>query len=1368
MTVGLYYRYIGEAYVNLDQHDEGLRYLKLFREISKSEENCIEIQRGLAAIGWCYLEHGRFLERQWAEEDKNDHSKRAKYQICYVKAEKFSRHAYAAIPKDEGKENFSDREGKEMKIAALLNRGTALLQMKKLDSAQTCFLEASGFAKNYTSLYDKYHVNLMLLRVTILIIKQEYADALKLNKEIMHTLEKLPIADSDKQSSHAEALNQKIQVLVGLRQFQQAKKISKSIFVRNGGKADGNERTLKTLISICRLLKDVNKSELDDSSTIKIYEKIGDLCVNLECFDTANFYYEKAMDKSISGGIEDKKVLGGLYFSIAENYTDLENFQNAEIFYNKKLELCNDDAREACKIYLHLAKSAHLSGKSIDEIMNNCDNAKKLAIRSGRPALEARVLQLIFNYQSIHGSATCDISEQEFIRFVEQYQLDTKNLFTEENDQEESVSESSEELNVDELSEEDDEDSDSELQCIGGGLVKSGRKRVAYKHKFNAMGESELHVKCQEDGNMTAIQTMIKMGHDKDIADRAKFAPIHEACNYGFLEYVRELHTSGAKLNLKSNTGVTPLITACSNGSVDIIEYLVQAGALVHIQEECGWTAKDHLTHYINSNRSTLSSEVLERFSIVIRKMDKGMRGYELLPKKPVSTVFETEGDQNDTFLQDDILSINDNENKPSRLSRNRKKPTTNRYRTDFEKTIQSPCSQDSPNLGTSSSIKSYVDAVSSVRNRRLIQPRLNLVTIDRNNYLSQVSCKRTSTTSRQSIIEDDWLEDDVSRFNKKSRKDLKSKESIDDDLFRDTLPKPKNRNINKFITASDNSIVTVPKYNPSELYPRTSTQIPTETSEYINANIPQSGMLQLTQNPPIAINENRVEVPASSPSVLRFYVQIEGRRLLIPIPKDGKVSDLSKEVLNRYNSSKVAQDAVGRMPIIKLLDSEGCELDDGDMLLDLFGSTASEPIRLQSRVEKWELKNVEAVYEKLCNDMNLMCLPEIKQALSQSQQTTRLDIERSIIRSKSSQPIFRALRYRSVLTEVNLAGNKLGIGVKESTSREDSSLNCMEELGNSLKTLSSLVKLNLSSNALLQQHLEMFTKAFCSQASENIEMENSELNVRELNLGFNFVGDESDTSIMTLFGVCPKLQTLRLTSCGLSKRFFLRKYNEWENLFSKLNGSSIINIDISHNPNMEVIGIDKMLQLLNPNKVLSIDISKCTLSNDSKGNLGDAIFKYASRGRPDIALQDLNMSKNSSVELEDFCNSLYHMSCLKILNASYCDGLNLEFVVRLFEEMWTQSSNCEKVQLNSDLNLWIDASAGDNLTERLLSNIEHLASENCLNSLQLSYHGSDKETNNLDKLIAAWQEVFKDKSKVDICGTNLRFSVTEPNTYSV
>ena len=455
-------------------------------------------------------------------------------------------------------------------------------------------------------------------------------------------------------------------------------------------------------------------------------------------------------------------------------------------------------------------------------------------------------------------------------------------------------------------------------------------------------------------------------------------------------------------------------------------------------------------------------------------------------------------------------------------------------------------------------------------------------------------------------------------------------------------------------------------------------------------------------------------------------------------------------------------------MPIIKLLDSEGCELDDGDMLLDLFGSTASEPIRLQSRVEKWELKNVEAVYEKLCNDMNLMCLPEIKQALSQSQQTTRLDIERSIIRSKSSQPIFRALRYRSVLTEVNLAGNKLGIGVKESTSREDSSLNCMEELGNSLKTLSSLVKLNLSSNALLQQHLEMFIKAFCSRASENIEMENSELNVRELNLGFNFVGDESDTSIMTLFGVCPKLQTLRLTSCGLSKRFFLRKYNEWENLFSKLNGSSIINIDISHNPNMEVIGIDKMLQLLNPNKVLSIDISKCTLSNDSKGNLGDAIFKYASRGRPDIALQDLNMSKNSSVELEDFCNSLYHMSCLKILNASYCDGLNLEFVVRLFEEMWTQSSNCEKVQLNSDLNLWMDASAGDNLTERLLSNIEHLASENCLNSLQLSYHGSDKETNNLDKLIAAWQEVFKDKSKVDICGTNLRFSVTEPNTYSV
>ena len=218
---------------------------------------------------------------------------------------------------------------------------------------------------------------------------------------------------------------QKLQALLGLRQFQQAKKLCKSLFIRNGGNLDDIiGRWLKNIVRICHLTEDVNKKDITGTSLIKIYERIGDLCVNLERYDTANFYYEKAVDIAGTIGVEEKKLLGGLYFSIAENYLDLEFFEMAEVFYAKKLEMCRQDAKESCQITLRLAKCAHLNGRDIEKIGFLCDEARKLAVRSGRNALEARVLQLTHNYQLRHESSACDISKQELERFIQQYQLE--------------------------------------------------------------------------------------------------------------------------------------------------------------------------------------------------------------------------------------------------------------------------------------------------------------------------------------------------------------------------------------------------------------------------------------------------------------------------------------------------------------------------------------------------------------------------------------------------------------------------------------------------------------------------------------------------------------------------------------------------------------------------------------------------------------------------------------------------------------------------------------------------------------------------------------------------------------------------------
>ena len=107
---------MGEAYAYMDQYEEGLTYLKLFRDISKTQENEVEVQRALTAIGWCHLEFGKYLERQWEEENKIDDLKKEKFQAIYLKAEKFSRLAFTAIPEGVDTEKCSLKESSIFKI----------------------------------------------------------------------------------------------------------------------------------------------------------------------------------------------------------------------------------------------------------------------------------------------------------------------------------------------------------------------------------------------------------------------------------------------------------------------------------------------------------------------------------------------------------------------------------------------------------------------------------------------------------------------------------------------------------------------------------------------------------------------------------------------------------------------------------------------------------------------------------------------------------------------------------------------------------------------------------------------------------------------------------------------------------------------------------------------------------------------------------------------------------------------------------------------------------------------------------------------------------------------------------------------------
>ena len=270
---------------------------------------------------------------------------------------------------------------------------------------------------------------------------------------------------------------------------------------------------------------------------------------------------------------------------------------------------------------------------------------------------------------------------------------------------------------------------------------------------------------------------------------------------------------------------------------------------------------------------------------------------------------------------------------------------------------------------------------------------------------------------------------------------------------------------------------------------------------------------------------------------------------------------------------------------------------------------------------------------------------------------------------------------------------------------------------------------------------------------------------LREIDIGFNDLGDECDNSIISILENCQHLESLKISNCDLSKHFFLKSYKKWESVFEKKTNCPMKRIDISHNPKIGVVGIDKMLQLFDVNSLISMNIKSCTdsLSGNIKENLGEVIFRFSSRGRPDIALQELDMSQNYNVEIEDICNAFYHMSHLKKLCMSYCDGLTYDTIVKLFEELWTQSSNCQHLKIHSNTDIWSHLKIDPDSFQRLLSNLKYLTSENSLRQLELSFHKESLiEREAMRDMILCWYNVFNDRSKIEMNSRNVIMSVLD------
>ncbi|KAM4708442.1 SMC5-SMC6 complex localization factor protein 1 isoform 2-T3 [Discoglossus pictus] len=104
--------------------------------------------------------------------------------------------------------------------------------------------------------------------------------------------------------------------------------------------------------------------------------------------------------------------------------------------------------------------------------------------------------------------------------------------------------------------------------------------------KQNLKGETALHIACINNKVKKLILLLSLPGTSINAKDNAGWTPLHEACNHGSTECVREILQHCPEVDLLSHVdGVTPLHDALLNGHVDIAKMLLQYGGQVLLQQ---------------------------------------------------------------------------------------------------------------------------------------------------------------------------------------------------------------------------------------------------------------------------------------------------------------------------------------------------------------------------------------------------------------------------------------------------------------------------------------------------------------------------------------------------------------------------------------------------------------------------------------------------------------------------------------------------------------------------------------------------------------------------------------------------------------
>uniref|UniRef100_A0A3Q3WFD5 F-box/LRR-repeat protein 15/At3g58940/PEG3-like LRR domain-containing protein n=1 Tax=Mola mola TaxID=94237 RepID=A0A3Q3WFD5_MOLML len=1308
-------RKIGECYAELGNIEAALKHQRRHLDLARSVRDHAEEQRALATIGRTYL------FRYESDQSRNS----------LEQAEDAFRKSLAIV-NDSLEGIVSTLEISEMKARLFLNLGLVYDHLGEPRRCSEFFRRSVFIAEKSHLLEDLYRANFNL--GNIYFRNGEKSNALRSLEQAKECARKIKDKFSESECFHCIG---KVQLSLG--DFVAARRsLKKALLLESQQPVDRQalKKAFKYADKGCKLEEALGEDQakrLSPHQAVEVAEQLGDLFCKVGCYTKALDAYQAQLKGAEALG-KPARELAVIHVSLAATCTDLTQHSKAVEHYRQELALRQGNPAEECSTWLNIAAAQEESGCPFEDVDSSYSEASRCAQESGQARLQRRVLRTWLATQRRFGSSKADDTEARL-----QELCAAQGCYPEDSDGEEEMD------NSEPLDDSDVVLSDSDDDFEGYDKLMPGRRKTGRWNKRNDKGETSLHRACI-DGSLKQVNYLVAQGHPVNPRDNCGWTPLHEASNHGHYDIVVVLLDHGANINDAGGPlceGVTPLHDALSCGNFRVARLLVERGASVTLRNSKGDTAIDTLRWWQREYSRELDQETRQESVAMEKLLRKALVGEA--PAKPFdglqdSQLFDAENSE--PLLSDgrDCSSSQDWPQNSRNSGAKAAPPSPKRWQSNGSTQHHRGRGTEPALLyGNNHSSSDNSDSDCPISPLRPVRPRHSFRAAQsqkefpankeanpipdsgrenarelpapsvfaRQEYQSAIrslgsaktrlqglsqphfsstpavqSSNKSALVPEEEYVADDWLEDDLEEMQPKKKRKLREAQNGirgEDSALSSTARVPSSAS--RGLSLKKNSSVKPHQVKMTQMPGMvrigrrevSRSHSPTITDDDVRPDTPT----------PSQIHMQVPAMPASLPPPIRVRVRVQEDIFLIPVPQSEAdsctVSWLCEQASQRYYQK------CGLLPRLSL-QKEGALLSPQDLLLAVLHTNEE----VLAEVCSWDLPPLPERYRKACQSLAVDENKRVSRLCEVQDGSSSVSVSGLSLGPSSLNPLLRALKLQSSLTELRISGNRLH--------------DLLPELVATVITMPRLRLLDVSACHITGDGLERAVNALKGQRHPTFPC------LEELDVSMNPLGDGVSESLSTLLSCCPVLAQLSLQACGLTARF-LQQHRL--TLAIALSGTGHLkSLCLSHNA-LGSTGFELVLKTLPFHCLTHLDLSavrksivslqdECSLTHLSlaANGLTDSNIAILARCLPScLTLVSLNISGNPSVTsagLDNILTSLREASrTLTLLNLQGCqvsgpwDSAGLDGLSELVQDLRLCSQGLNKLDRQALKQSW-------------------------------------------------------------------------------